>query len=74
MLTNHAAGAKRSLGIIFRAGSTTGGTDIIVKILRKKFRYMKTGIISMLIDVVIPLPYFRRTVPNQSLQQTVSAK
>lgn len=41
------------LGIIFRAGSTTGGTDIIVKILRKKFRYMKTGIISMLIDVVI---------------------
>ncbi len=41
------------LGLIFRMGGTTGGTDIIVKILRKKFRYMKTGIISMMIDVVI---------------------
>ena len=41
------------LGIIFRMGSTTGGTDIIVKILRKKFRYIKTGMISMSIDIVI---------------------
>lgn len=41
------------LGLIFRAGSTTGGTDIIVKILRKKFRHLKTGVISMLIDIVI---------------------
>lgn len=41
------------LGLIFRMGGTTGGTDIIVKILRKKFRYLKSGIISMLIDVVI---------------------
>ncbi|MCM1440969.1 MAG: YitT family protein [Roseburia sp.] len=41
------------LGLIFRMGSTTGGTDIIVKLLRKKFRHLKTGIISMLIDFVI---------------------
>lgn len=41
------------LGIIFRTGSSTGGTDIIVKLLRKKFRYLKTGIISMAIDVAI---------------------
>lgn len=41
------------LGLIFRAGSSTGGTDIIVKLLRKKFRHLKTGIISMAIDVVI---------------------
>lgn len=41
------------LGLIFRMGSTTGGTDIIVKILRKKFRYIKTGVISMAIDMVI---------------------
>lgn len=41
------------LGLIFRMGSTTGGTDIIVKILRKKFRYIRTGIISMSIDMVI---------------------
>ncbi len=41
------------LGLIFRMGSTTGGTDIIIKILRKKFRYLKTGVISLIIDVVI---------------------
>lgn len=41
------------LGLIFRAGSTTGGTDIIVKLLRRKFRHMKSGIISMSIDVII---------------------
>lgn len=43
------------LGLIFRMGSTTGGTDIIVKILRKKFRSMRTGVISMLIDLAIVL-------------------
>ena len=41
------------LGTIFRMGSTTGGTDILVKILRKKFRYIPTGIISLIIDFVI---------------------
>lgn len=41
------------LGLIFRMGSTTGGTDIIVKILRKKFRYIRTGMISMGIDILI---------------------
>ena len=43
------------LGLIFRMGSTTGGTDIIVKILRKKFRYIRTGFISMCIDFTIVL-------------------
>ncbi len=41
------------LGMIFRSDSSTGGTDIVVKILRKKFRYIKTGVISLAIDVVI---------------------
>ena len=41
------------LGLIFRMDSSTGGTDIVVKILRKKFRYIKTGVISMVIDVMI---------------------
>ncbi|MDE6442093.1 MAG: YitT family protein [Clostridia bacterium] len=41
------------IGIIFRMGSSTGGTDIIVKILRKKFRHIKTGVISMSIDLCI---------------------
>lgn len=43
------------LGLIFRMGSSTGGTDIVVKMLRKKFRYIKMGVISMSIDIVIVL-------------------
>lgn len=41
------------LGLIFRMNSTTGGTDILVKILRKKFRHIQTGIISMSLDIII---------------------
>ena len=41
------------LGLIFRMGSSTGGTDIVVKLLRKKFRFINTAIISMIIDVII---------------------
>lgn len=41
------------LGFIFRMGSSTGGTDIIVKLLRKKFRSVRTGLISFGIDTLI---------------------
>ena len=41
------------IGIVFKMGSTTGGTDILVKFLRKKFRFIKTGIISLIVDIVI---------------------
>ena len=41
------------IGIVYRVGSTTGGTDILVKTLRKKFRYIKTGIISLGVDIVV---------------------
>lgn len=41
------------LGLVFKAGATTGGTDIIIKILRLKFPYMKTGMLYMIIDTVV---------------------
>ena len=41
------------IGIIFRMGSSTAGTDIIVKILRKKFRHIRTSMFSLLTDLVI---------------------
>ena len=41
------------MGIIYKMGSTTGGTDILVKVLRKRFRYIKMGIISLIIDIII---------------------
>jgi uncharacterized membrane-anchored protein YitT (DUF2179 family) len=40
-------------GLIFRMGGSTGGTDIPVKILRKKFRHIKTGMISMVSDIIV---------------------
>lgn len=41
------------LGSIFRAGSTSGGTDIIIKLLRIRLPYLKTGFLLMAIDLVI---------------------
>ena len=41
------------MGVIFRMGASTAGTDIIVKILRKKFRHIKTGMFSMIIDLIV---------------------
>ena len=44
-----------SMGLIFKAGATTGGIDILVKLLRMKFRHIKTGYIFLLFDVVVIL-------------------
>ncbi len=41
------------MGLVFTQGGTTGGSDIIVKLLRIKFRYLKTGVIFALTDIVI---------------------
>lgn len=43
------------MGLIFRMGATTAGMDIPVKLLRKKFRHVQTGIISMTSDLIIVL-------------------
>lgn len=41
------------MGWIFKAGATTGGTDIIVKVLRLRFPHLKTGSLFLLIDAVV---------------------
>ena len=41
------------MGLIFRCGSSSGGTDIPIKILRKKFRHVSTGVITMVTDLII---------------------
>lgn len=41
------------LGLVFKAGATTGGTDIIIKVLRKKYRHLKTGFLFQCTDAVI---------------------
>jgi len=41
------------VGLVFKAGSTSGGTDIIVKLLRQKYPHLKTGGLFLAIDAVI---------------------
>ena len=38
------------VGLVFRTGATTGGTDVIVKLLRLKWRHLPTGIIFGVVD------------------------
>lgn len=56
VLVNAVVGAVlfgMGMGLIFRMGATTAGTDVIVKILRKRFRHIKTGMISLVTDMII---------------------
>ena len=42
-----------SIGVIFRAGATTGGMDIIVKALRMRFPHLKTGNLFFIADAIV---------------------
>ncbi|MBE5883276.1 MAG: YitT family protein [Lachnospiraceae bacterium] len=42
-----------ALGWVFKTGSTSGGTDVIIKVLRLKFPYLKTGSLFLLTDTII---------------------
>lgn len=41
------------MGLVFKAGATTGGTDIVIKVLRRKFPYLKTGFLFLMTDIMI---------------------
>lgn len=41
------------VAIVFRSKATTGGTDIIVKVLHDRYKHIKTGMIFLLTDLVI---------------------
>ena len=41
------------LGIIFKVGSTSGGTDVIVRLLKLKYPYIETGRLFLILDAVI---------------------
>jgi uncharacterized membrane-anchored protein YitT (DUF2179 family) len=43
------------IGLVFRGGATTAATDIIVKLLRLKFRHISTGAIFLFTDGLICL-------------------
>lgn len=42
-----------SIGMIFKAGATTGGVDIIVRVLRLKYQHMKTGALFLIFDAAV---------------------
>lgn len=41
------------MGLVLRTGGTTGGTDVIVKCLRQKKPYLKSGTFFLMIDAVV---------------------
>ncbi len=41
------------MGLVFKARATTGGSDIIVKLLRRKYKHMKTGMLILITDLVV---------------------
>ncbi|MBO5756178.1 MAG: YitT family protein [Clostridia bacterium] len=43
------------IGLVFRGGGSTGGFDIVVKLLRRKFRHMKTGGLYLVLDATVIL-------------------
>jgi len=42
-----------SIGWVFKAGATTGGIDIIVKVLRIKIPHLKTGSLYLMMDAAV---------------------
>lgn len=43
------------LGLVYHAGGCTGGSDIVIKFLRQKYRHIKTGGMSLMINIVVIL-------------------
>lgn len=41
------------LGLVFSCGYSTGGSDIIVRLLKQKFQYVPIGVINMALDAVV---------------------
>ena len=42
-----------SLGLIFKVGASTGGTDIIARVLKLKFPHVETGKLVIVVDTII---------------------
>lgn len=43
------------LGVVFTRGSTTGGTDILSRLLRKKYPHLSMGRLMIIIDIFVAL-------------------
>lgn len=43
------------IGLVFRSGGCTGGTDIVIKFLRQKYRHIRTGSMALIVNAVVVL-------------------
>ncbi len=41
------------IGLVYRSGGCTGGTDIIIKFLRQKYRHIRTGSMALIVNAVV---------------------
>lgn len=41
------------IGVVFKVGGTTGGMDVIIKCIRKKYPYIKTGTLFLMSDLTV---------------------
>lgn len=55
LLSGVAGGSLMAIGmaVVFRQGATTGGTDIIIRALRQKYKHIKSGTIFIITDAII---------------------
>lgn len=44
-----------AIGMVFKAGATTGGADIIIKVLRLRWKHIKTGVLFLCFDFMVVL-------------------
>ena len=42
-----------AMGLVFKSHATSGGTDVIIKLLRLKYPHIKTGMLFIMTDVVV---------------------
>lgn len=45
------------LGLVYSTGATTGGVDVIAKLLRRKYQYINFGTLILILDVVIIMAF-----------------
>ena len=72
LLASIAGGVLLAVGMggIFRCGGTTGGTDIVTKLLRRRFKVLKTGSIFLLVDSLVILA---STVVSRNIEDALYA-
>lgn len=55
LLAALAGGAMMALGLglVFRGGGSTGGSDILIKFIRLKYKHLRTGRVFLIVDMIV---------------------